>query len=68
MRLNQFVANVMEQLKDFVPQGGEVHFECTVYPHYHQNGQHENLLWHNGETGEKITFTVVMSSSLDKAR
>lgn len=63
MRLDQFVADVMEQLRDFVPEGGEVHFECTVYPHYHQNGQHENSLWYNGEEGERVVFSVPMSDS-----
>lgn len=27
MLVKEYVANVMEQLRDFVPDGGEVHFE-----------------------------------------
>lgn len=63
MRLDQFVADVMEQLRDFVPEGGEVHFECMVYPHLHSDGRLENLLWHNGEAGERLVFIVPMNNS-----
>ena len=63
MRLDQFVADVMEQLRDFVPEGGEVHFECTVYPYLRHGGQVLVYNYHGDGTEEKIVFSAIMSGS-----
>ena len=59
MRLDQFVADVMEQLRDFVPEGGEVRFECTVYPFSREGGQAVVRNFHLDDPGERVSFTVV---------
>ena len=58
MRLDQFVADVMEQLRDFVPEGGEVHFECKVSPSTYGDVR---LFEHSSE--EVVRFTARMGRS-----
>ena len=59
MRLDQFVADVMEQLRDFVPEGGEVHFECSVYPFLRDGGQAMVYDFHGNGAADTVSFTVV---------
>lgn len=67
MRLDQFVADVMEQLRDFVPEGGEVHFDLRVFD-FPVNGNQEERETHIDWNGWKVTFSAVMPPSSDKAR
>ena len=64
MRLDYFVADVMEQLTPFLPNGSEVRFDLAV-----ENAEaftdRNNHVWQGGD--QKISFTVAMADNFRRS-
>lgn len=65
MRLDWFVAEVMEQLSPFLPDGEEVHFECLVSPFMDNRGNQTVVLRspYRDVAGKTVKFTVRMADN-----
>jgi hypothetical protein len=62
MQLKTYVADVMEQLRDFIPDGGEVRFE--VAPIAEAPGEvMVDVGYRNTSTHETLVFSVPMTES-----
>lgn len=62
MRIDRYVAEVMEQLRDFVPDGGEVRFEIAPIAEDATNVVCD-VGYRDKREKETIVFTVPMTGS-----